>query len=229
MKGIYPLLLCAMPLLVAAEAPDPAPAAVTVVRCESKGVERVRCPLDVVRGVQLVRQLSEHSCIREEDWGTDVGGLWVANGCRAEFSAELPTATRRVSRRVVRCESRGRTEVCPVLLRGAPVRLLRQQSVLPCKEGRTWGYGRNQIWVSRGCQGQFEVGAEDGSGFVDVPRRLTCESKSNLRRECGVTVERKVALVRQLSSKACVEGQNWGWDRTGVWVDDGCRAEFSAD
>jgi hypothetical protein len=25
---------------------------------------------------------------------------------------------------------------------------------------------------------------------------------------------------------ACIEDQNWGWDRRGVWVSDGCRAEF---
>lgn len=229
MKGVYGLLLGALPMLAMAEVPDPSAEAAEVVRCESKGAQRVHCAMEVAQGVQLVRQLSDHSCIREEDWGIEGNGIWVDRGCRAEFSARKVAASRRVSRRVVRCESRGRTEECPVLLRGAPVRLLRQQSVMPCKEGRTWGYGRNQVWVSRGCQGQFEVGAEDGSGFVDVPRRLTCESKSNLRRECGVTVERKVTLVKQLSSKVCVEGQNWGWDRTGVWVDDGCRAEFSAD
>lgn len=229
MKAVCAIVLCAMPLLAAAGVPAPASPVAVLVRCESKDAERVHCPADVAGGVQLVRQLSGHSCIREEGWGVDAAGVWVANGCRAEFATQMQATPKRVSRRVVRCESRGGTEVCPVQLRGAPVRLLRQQSVLSCKEGRTWGYGRNQVWVSRGCQGLFEVGAADGSGFVDVPRRLVCESKGNLRRECGVTVERKVTLLKQLSSKDCVEGRSWGWDRTGVWVDDGCRAEFSAD
>ena len=35
-----------------------------------------------------------------------------------------------------------------------------------------------------------------------------------------------VRLVRQLSSARCVEGQTWGQDRSGLWVTQGCRAEF---
>ena len=81
--------------------------------------------------------------------------------------------------------------------------------------------------VSRGCQGQFEVAAEDGSGFVDIPRQVICESKSEMRRECGVTVERRVTLVKQLSNAACEAGRSWGWDRTGIWVDKGCRGQFA--
>ena len=221
-KAICGLLLCVVPgWALAAQA--------GVVRCESRDDARERCAMEVARGVQMVRQLSERSCIRETSWGTDEGGVWVSHGCRAEFAAVQPASATSVVRRVVRCESKGRTLNCPVRLRRAPVRLLRQQSVLPCREGHTWGYGRNEIWVSRGCQGQFEVGAEDGSGFVDVPRQVVCESKGQIRRECGVTIERKATLVRQLSSAPCEEGRSWGWSRNGVWVDKGCRAEFSAD
>jgi len=226
MKHVCGLLLWLVPMLAwAGDEPSPAP----VVRCEADGEAPVRCAMDVSRGVQLVRQLSSQSCIRETSWGVEAQGIWVSRGCRAEFAAQTPAAGSRLVRRVVRCESDGRMVSCPVLLRGAPVRLIRQQSLLPCREGRTWGYGRNEIWVSRGCHGQFEVGAEDGSGFVDVPRQVTCESKGGQRRECGVSVMRKVTLVKQLSNAACEEGRSWGWDRAGIWVDGGCRAEFSAD
>ena len=213
------------PLLV--RAGDQVQAAVT--RCEAEDDALVHCAMDTSRDVQLLRQLSEHECIRETSWGVEAQGIWVSRGCRAEFAATPPETGQRRSRRVLRCESSGRVVSCPVRLRGAPVRLLSQQSVLPCREGRTWGYGRNEIWVSRGCQGQFEIGAEDGSGFVDVPRQLTCESKGEMRRECGVTVMRQVTLLKQLSNAACEEGRSWGWDHDGVWVDAGCRAKFSAD
>lgn len=231
MKGVCGLLptLWLLPMPALAGQDGATPAETPVVRCESDEGTRQRCAMDVSRGVQLVRQLSTQSCIRETSWGMDEQGIWVCRGCRAEFAPEQPAPGQRLVRRMVRCESKGRTVTCPVLLRGAPVRLIRQQSLLPCREGRTWGYGRNEIWVSRGCQGQFEVGAEDGSGFVDVPRQVICESKSEMRRECGVSVERKVTLVRQLSNAPCEEGRSWGWDRAGVWVDKGCRAEFSAD
>lgn len=36
-----------------------------------------------------------------------------------------------------------------------------------------------------------------------------------------------VRLSRQLSREACVEGVSWGFDRDGIWVDKGCRAEFT--
>lgn len=98
----------------------------------------VHCDIDVSNGVDLIRQLSSNSCIRGSEWGTDRSGVWVTLGCRAEFRARraengaAPSAEsrKRLVRRVVRCESNGRPQSCPVRLDGAPVRLLRQLSVL---------------------------------------------------------------------------------------------------
>lgn len=197
------------------------------VRCESQDTRRVRCPLDTSRGVVLVRQLSENACIRESDWGVDAGGVWVARGCRAEFRARPSETT--TTRRVVRCESRGaRVEGCAVALRGAPVRLLRELSRAPCRRGESWDVGRNQILVSRGCKGEFEVGDAAG-GFPPGPRLLVCESRDRQRRSCGTTVERSVELVEQLSGAPCGYGSSWGWDAGGIWVSDGCRAKFAVD
>jgi len=209
-----------------------------VITCESRDMGWVHCDLDVSNGVDLVRQLSSNSCIRGSEWGTDRSGVWVTLGCRAEFRARPAAGTaaatassdggKRLVRRVVRCESSGRPQSCPVRLDGAPVRLLRQLSVLPCREGQGWGYKRNEIWTSRGCQGDFEVANEQGR-FVDMPRRLTCESKSKRRRFCGASISAGAVVSRQISGTACVEGQTWGWNRNGVWVDGGCRAEFSVN
>ena len=204
-----------------------------VVRCQSKDMEWVHCDMPVAYGVDLVRQLSDNSCVRGSEWGTDRTGVWVTLGCRAEFrSRRAPGAASsgaRNVRRVVRCESNGRPASCPVILQGAPVRLLRQLGALPCREGHSWGVKRNEIWVTRGCQGDFEVGATDGSGFLDVPRTLVCESKSRQRRFCGAGISREARLVKQLSGSACEEGRSWGWDQRGVWVDNGCRAEFQVN
>jgi len=208
-----------------------------VVRCQSRDLEWVHCAMEVSQGVDLVRQLSDNACVRGSEWGTDRTGVWVTLGCRAEFrarglsadaqgSAEAP---RRLVRRVVRCESRGRPESCPVKLDGAPVRLLRQNGGMPCRQDHSWGYRRNEIWTTRGCQGDFEVGAADGSGFVDVPRRLTCESKDRRKRFCGTSISDGATVLKQISGTPCVQDRNWGWNRNGIWVDDGCRAEFSVD
>ena len=34
------------------------------------------------------------------------------------------------------------------------------------------------------------------------------------------------ADLRQLSRAACIQGRTWGYGRNGIWVSDGCRAEF---
>jgi hypothetical protein len=35
-----------------------------------------------------------------------------------------------------------------------------------------------------------------------------------------------VRVARQLSETPCRRGENWGFDRRGIWVDKGCAAEF---
>ncbi|KAF1697815.1 DUF3011 domain-containing protein [Pseudoxanthomonas koreensis] len=206
---------------------DVAVASNGVVRCESDGMARVHCAMDTGDGVELVRQISEHACIRESDWGVDADGVWVARGCRAEFAARNEASA--ATRSTIRCESRnGRLNQCPVRLRGAPVRLLRELSAVPCRRDESWGIGRNEVWVSRGCKGEFEIGSRDG-GFPPGPRLLTCESKQQQRRSCGTTITHGARLVRQLSGMPCTEGQTWGWDAGRVWVDNGCRAEFSVE
>jgi hypothetical protein len=35
-----------------------------------------------------------------------------------------------------------------------------------------------------------------------------------------------VQLVRQISGSPCRQDETWGYDRRGIWVDRGCRAEF---
>jgi hypothetical protein len=209
-------------------APGPAiPYQDRVVRCESRDLDRVHCPMDTAAGVDLVRQLSENTCIRESDWGVDEQGVWVARGCRAEFHARTEATT--VSRKMVRCESvGGRARSCPVILRGAPVRLLRQLSALPCRRDESWSVGRNEIRVSRGCKGEFEIGDRDG-GFPPGPRLVTCESKGRVRRSCGTTIDHGATLHRQLSGMPCEEGSSWGWDAERIWVDKGCRGEFSVE
>jgi len=36
--------------------------------------------------VQLTHQLSRTNCVLNRNWGADQNGVWVSNGCRAEFA-----------------------------------------------------------------------------------------------------------------------------------------------
>ena len=56
--------------------------------------------------------------------------------------------------------------------------------------------------------------------------RITCESRNNRYHHCRVDTDNRVKLKQQLSDAPCIEGQTWGYDKKGVWVDQGCRAEF---
>ncbi|MBW8367290.1 MAG: DUF3011 domain-containing protein [Arenimonas sp.] len=145
----------------------------------------------------------------------------------------------------VRCSSNdGRNRFCGVDTRGG-VRLVRQESRSPCIQGRSWGYDRRGIWVSNGCRGRFQVGAGSGyrqadygrgydqRGYSDFgygagPQVVRCESRDERQRFCRVPGGlRDAQIVRQLSHTRCQFNYNWGYQRDGIWVDLGCRAEFS--
>jgi Protein of unknown function (DUF3011) len=62
-------------------------------------------------------------------------------------------------------------------------------------------------------------------GYGSSPR-ITCSSNDGRRNWCDIGRTRDVRLVRQISGSACIQGQTWGTDNRGLWVDRGCRAEF---
>ncbi|MEZ5580785.1 MAG: DUF3011 domain-containing protein [Candidatus Competibacteraceae bacterium] len=55
---------------------------------------------------------------------------------------------------------------------------------------------------------------------------VRCESNGNYR-HCRADTRDGVQLSRQLSKSACRYNDTWGYDRRGIWVDRGCRAEFT--
>ncbi len=68
-------------------------------------------------------------------------------------------------------------------------------------------------------------GGHDGQDSDTFPIR--CESQGYRYTYCNVSDRvTDVRLTRQLSDKDCIEGVTWGYDRGGVWVDRGCRADF---
>jgi hypothetical protein len=133
----------------------------------------------------------------------------------------------RNDRRLI-CESNMKQRnVCQVDTSGG-VRLLRQISGSPCRYGSSWGFTAEGIWVDRGCRAEFEVGPppRNNARWRDNPDTIICESNDMRRRYCRAPIRRDVRLLNQLSQARCVEGETWGHDDRGIWVDRGCRAEF---
>ncbi len=144
--------------------------------------------------------------------------------------------TRQVRR--VTCESqKGRHNYCPINTRGR-VRIERQLSNAPCREYDTWGVDGDGggVWVGDGCRAIFIVEprraeaayGKHGKGRSEI---ITCESPKGKHQYCPTHAYGRVRLERQLSDAPCREYDTWGSDDdgNGVWVSDGCRAEFSVE
>jgi hypothetical protein len=108
----------------------------------------------------------------------------------------------------------------------AGVQLVQQRSDAPCVFNSTWGfvYGRG-IWVDRGCRADFVIAAPNWGGW-DNGYNIYCASDNGRRNICPTDTRGGVQLTRKRSDAACVFGASWGYDRRGIWVDRGCRADF---
>jgi len=134
---------------------------------------------------------------------------------------------------LISCNSNSGGRVfCAADTRGG-VQLINQRSNSPCIFGQTWGFDSRNIWVDRGCRADFQAGYY-GPGIPSFPGYppgggsygIYCASDNGRRNTCYTDVSGGVSLVRQRSNSPCIYGSSWGWDRRGVWVDRGCRADF---
>ena len=143
----------------------------------------------------------------------------------------------------------GKRHSCSVDTRGG-VRLLTQLSDSACTEGSSWGSDNQGIWVDHRCRADFSVGGNrdyrdeirndqyggngqsGGNGQYGgngrQARTMACNSDDGERHSCSMDTRGGVRLLTQHSDYACTEGHSWGFDDQGVWVDHGCRADFTA-
>ncbi len=205
--------------------------------CASEHYERRFCPAPTASGVRLVRQISEAPCTRGRSWWRDERGIVVTAGCVAEFELgyreapyDWPASTGsggyvRPDRLVCKSTDYHR-RYCPADIAYGSAALVRQRSQAPCIHGRTWAYDRRGVWVSNGCEGEFEIGYQDQLFRPDAGRGwVRCESRDYAQTFCAAR-GREVRLARQISRAPCVQGQTWGYERRGIWVDQGCAADF---
>jgi hypothetical protein len=112
------------------------------------------------------------------------------------------------------------------------VEIQRQMSAAPCVEGRSWGWDSRGVWVTGGCQAMFTIYRGGGGGWAPPSGGsgsdwITCESRNYAYNFCpsnGRVVS--ASLVNQRSSAPCIQGRSWGWRNNGIWVAEGCEADF---
>ena len=146
----------------------------------------------------------------------------------------------RYAEKSVTCSSQdGRRNECSADLKGYTLRDVDQESRTDCVVGRNWGYSRKGVWVDEGCRGTFHFtnarggnhprsyGWRDEGRRMDDEKRVKCESHDNRRNTCDADLRGyRIEDVREISRADCDIGRNFGYDDRGVWVDEGCRAEF---
>ncbi len=59
-----------------------------------------------------------------------------------------------------------------------------------------------------------------------APITISCTSKPGDRNHCAGDTSKGVVLARSFGDSPCLLGKTWGYDDKGVWVADGCSAEF---
>lgn len=210
----------------------------TFVVCASEDYRRSFCPAPTGRGVRLVNQISEAPCVRGRTWWRDERGIVVTHGCAGEFQvgyrdSEYRTPPARGAGAPYRpdsfvCASQGpRRRYCPADINYGAAQLMRRIGAAPCIYGRNWGYDPQGVWVQGGCAAEFRVGyAEEAFDPREGARWIRCESRDYTQTRCETGRNRGVTMARQVSNAECVEGDTWGFDRNGIWVTEGCAADF---
>lgn len=63
---------------------------------------------------------------------------------------------------------------------------------------------------------------------ISIGNNIICNSRKERYTRCNLNLDRydRIRLKRQLSNSGCWQGDTWGYDRDGIWVDRGCRGEF---
>lgn len=216
------------------------------VRCESNSGREQFCAAPNTGGMRVAREISNAPCIAGQSFRYTRDGVYVRNGCRADFAYRPAGGSGDWDggwggsggnwgnsgdvRRVGCSSSGGRENFCRAENDGR-ARLVSQSGSGRCVEGQTWRVDPDGIRVRNGCAGVFEVrspgGNWGGSGGGAQAFTVKCESNKHRWAECPVEISGSVELQKQDSHAPCVRGWTWGtMGRDGIWVSDGCRGRF---
>ncbi|WP_426164758.1 DUF3011 domain-containing protein [Sandarakinorhabdus sp. DWP1-3-1] len=149
----------------------------------------------------------------------------------------------------IKCESQNYRPASCAIGDAADVRIT--QVIGGRCQGDDWRWDRRAIFVQNGCRAFFDVVQRGGGGGGGYPgggypgggfpgggypgggypggggqqQLVTCESRDYQPARCAADTRGGVRITR-LRGGQCVQGQTWGFDRGGIWVNRGCRADF---
>ncbi|HEX7808767.1 MAG TPA: DUF3011 domain-containing protein [Thermoanaerobaculia bacterium] len=194
-------------------------------RCESSDGKYAECRVLGTGRLMVSRQLSDTACVEGKTWGRRNGLVWVSGGCRADFSMVSEYSDAMDGTKLV-CESLNNIRHTCRTNTANGVTLSKRLSANACVRGKSWGTNDEGVWVDKGCRAEFTVHDGGSTSQAAFARTLRCESKKNGRTICSTDTSYGVQLAQQISQNNCELGRDWGYDQRGIWVDNGCRADF---
>ena len=196
------------------------------VTCESTSGQTRSCPINgSYNNIYLKTQLSRASCYEGSTWGIDDSRIWVSNGCRATFSvSQGNTNYNSYGNRYDSHESsdngKAAAAAAAVIIGAAAIAAANNKN----NNHGSYGNGYDRYGNNYGNNNNYGYNSNYGGDRASV----TCESRDQRRQRCALFVGRDtVRISRKLSNSACRFGQDWDYDRNGVYVWNGCRAVFT--
>lgn len=188
-----------------------------LVTCESHNNNRAYCRVDTRGGVYLQSQLSSAGCYQGSSWGYDSRGIWVANGCRATF---------RTGNDDYRHHEDGDNDKAAAAVAGLAVLALGAAAVHAKHEKHERERHEDDYYSYRPNRDDFHYYENRGVRHQQV----TCDSVNDGYNYCRAPVHHAhVRLLRRHSNAGCEFHNDWGYNRGGIWVDNGCRATFEIE
>jgi hypothetical protein len=98
----------------------------------------------VALGVIAAAAIASHNHDKHDDRYDHDGGYYPPSYPQQNYTIDCRSVDFRYAR-------------CPVDIRRGRAEIIRQHSKTQCQFGRNWGYDRNAVWVSDGCQAEFAI------------------------------------------------------------------------
>jgi len=175
------------------------------VECRSKGFDYTECAARF-RHPQLVQQLSNSECLENRSWGVKSNGvIWVSAGCAAVFADSESRYSNRNG------DDTGNDN-------GGD------------NGNRDDDRSRDDNYTdSQDRRDDRRHDRRDNRRQRERPSEvIECRSHGYASTRCDVNW-RSARLIEQLSDSECVEGESWGLDEDGLWVDKGCAGRFAGE
>ena len=199
-----------------------------VFTCSSDDGQLHSCRVNTERPIQFVRQRSNAQCVEGQSYGIDRGGVWVTNGCRADFAVVNSD----------RAYNNGYYNPQSTYNNGNYDRDNDRDGYRD--QNGNW-HPRHHHHDNNGAYGPSGTynGSYNNGGYVgNGPQHPTAyygkyddgKTTCSAGRGTGpIYCQTDGALSNATVTKSngnCQRGQNWDINRDGLWVADGCSAEF---